>query len=77
MFLTRNLKEITTIIFLIAFVNAMNENIKIQNIYYVIKVFKLKQHVGNVFITKNYIENHSLNVFNTFPQFDGSRKMKL
>jgi len=77
MFLTRNLKEITTIIFLIAFVNAMNEYIKIQNIYYVIKVFKPKQHVGNVFITKNYIEKHSLNVFNTFPQFDGSRKMKL
>jgi len=54
----------------------MNENIKIQNIYYVIKVFKSKQHVGNVFITKNYIENHSLNVFYTFPKFDGSRNMK-
>jgi len=76
MFLTKFLKKITTVIFLIAFVNAMNENIKIQNIYYVIKVFKSKQHVGNVFITKNYIENHSLNVFYTFPKFDGSRNMK-
>jgi hypothetical protein len=52
MFLTKNLKEITTVIFLIAFVNAMNENVKIQNIYYVIKVFKPKQHVGNAFIKK-------------------------
>ncbi len=42
-----------------------------------LKVFKPKKHVGNVFITKNYIENHSLNVFYTFSNFDGSRKMKL
>jgi hypothetical protein len=49
----------------------MNRNIKIQNIFYIVKVENLYNLI-NVFNKKKLTKNLSLCVSYVFPKFDGS-----
>jgi hypothetical protein len=73
--MTKKFKEKIDVTLLKLFLNAMIKNIKIQNIFDIIKISKSME--PNKCIKKKLYENVHLSVSYDFSKFNGSKKIKV